>query len=127
MSEPLFFIIEGNDVGVYPSINDAQRNLEAIDVIHSEYLGFDSEGRQLSLAVDSKKRVIIKFAEEHPTHQKDLEAILRKFLVAIGETRYADLKFGFPELVQACQKHKYIPFSFSRLFSKMFQRRKSKN
>ena len=69
MIEHTIFIVEGNDVSSYASIEDAQLDLEVIDVENDEYVGYDHEGRLLKLDVDGKKkRVVITLAEDKPSH-----------------------------------------------------------
>ncbi len=80
----------GNDLSIYPSIEDARQDLEAVDIMNGEYVGYDAEGRLLILDVAREKRPIlfglfrvpidtvrIRSFEDEPQH----EALLRKTLI----------------------------------------------
>ena len=101
---------KGNDVSFYASIEDAQLDLEVIDVENGEYVGYDHEGRLLKLDVDGKKkRVVITLAEDKPSHAKELEAVIRTYLELVGEPFANDPAYDLPYLVEVCHKFLYSP------------------
>ena len=63
--KPPVFVIDGLDVGVFKSVEDAVLQLEPIDVNRGEYSAYDAEGRLLRLAVDGAK-VTAHLAETEP-------------------------------------------------------------
>lgn len=112
MIEHTIFIADknGNDVSSYASIEDAQLNLEVIDVENDEYVGYDHEGRLLKLDVNGKKkRVVITLDEDKPSHAKELEAVIRTYLEQVGESFPNDPAYDLPYLVEVCHKFSRVP------------------
>jgi len=97
------FIVEGNDLSVYSTLERAQNQLEPHDVLNLVYEGYDAEGRLLSLKVD-KRRVVISLAEENPTHAKTLENAIRNYLRATNNPLGDDESCDLNCLVTACIK-----------------------
>jgi len=101
VKEHTIFIIEGNDIASYASIEDAQLDLEVIDVEDDIYVGYDHEGRLLKLGVDGKKkRLVITLAENKPSHAKELEALIRTYLEQVGEPVPNDPAYDLPYLIK---------------------------
>ena len=83
-------------MSVYNSVENAQLDLEAIDVNNDEYVGYDGRGRLLRLSTSKIKKpflvffkvtiekVVIELAENNPTHASELRERLRKFFSHIG-------------------------------------------
>src|SRR5215510_8023151 len=80
---PPIFIVDGLDVGVFESLDDAVLQLEAVDVENGEYSSYDAEGRSLRLMTHGD-RVLAQLDEREPSHADELSAVLRDFLKAAG-------------------------------------------
>jgi hypothetical protein len=84
------------DVRFFESLQEAENYVEAIDVVNNEYVGYDSEGRILSLAVKPgstgilgqlgirRNRVAITIDEQRPSHADELRTLLVSFLRRVG-------------------------------------------
>lgn len=101
MKKHTIFIVEGNDIASYASIEDAQQDLEIIDVEDDIYVGYDYRGRLLKLSVDGKKKhVVITLAEDKPTHRKELETAIRRYLEQVGEPVLNDPAHDLPYFIK---------------------------
>jgi hypothetical protein len=111
MGEPQapIFAVDGLDVAVYATLDDALLHLEPIDVANKVNLVYDAKGRLLHLLTDGKKNVA-QLAEQEPLHAGELAAALRAFLAAVGETVPDDLLCDLPCLVEASKKFTYKPW-----------------
>jgi hypothetical protein len=120
------FVIEGLDVGVYASVQDAMLHLEPIDVADKIYKGFDAEGRKLKIETDGVK-VLIFTDEQEPVHANELEALLRDFLKAKSEAAGSDSTCNLPSLVEVCKKFTYVPpKTFREAVKGLFNRQRTK-
>jgi hypothetical protein len=92
---PPIIIGEPGDVGVFTSADAVTRNLHAA-VADAPYAAFDSEGRRLELVrTRARKRqllwsrtvkaVAVRSTELHPTHEAELDRLLRAHLHSIGD------------------------------------------
>ena len=97
---PPVFVIEGEDVIVYGSV---EVDLEPLDVKAGGLVAYDAEGRLLRLETD-RGRVIVSVAEENPTHALELEFALRRFLKATDDPLADDPACDLNCLVNACRK-----------------------
>lgn len=77
------FIAEGWDLKLYESLRDAVLDLEPVDVEDGIYTGYDSQGRLLKIETRDSA-VVLSAAEPSPTHQKQLEELLRGSLRLTG-------------------------------------------
>jgi len=102
------FIIDGLDVGVFASLDEALLQLESIDVKTGEYSSYDAEGRRIQLTVDGDK-VIGHLAAPTSTHAHELSAALREFLKAMGESNAEDADCDLQCLVELSRKFIYSP------------------
>lgn len=95
MVNPPIIIGEPGDVGIFSSAAAVTRNLDA-GVADGPYAAFDAEGRRLELVrTRVKKRVLlwnrsvdgvtITLTEAYPTHQAELDRLLREHLNSIGD------------------------------------------
>ena len=100
---PPVFIVDGEDVGVFASLEEALLQLEPRDVTNQEYTGYDSEGRLLRLETDGE-RVSAYLAEDEPIHALQLETALRCFLRAMNEPSANDPKCDLSCLVAASRR-----------------------
>lgn len=82
--KPPIIVDERGDTKVYKSIEDAEMDLEVIDVQNGEYVAYDSEGRLLTVIPISPYRVAIASTEQEPNHIDELHAILFRFLLHLG-------------------------------------------
>jgi hypothetical protein len=98
--QPPVIVAEGLDLKLYDSVRDAALDLEAIDVQDGIYVGYDSEGRELLLAVRDD-RIEISAAEASPGHRRQLTELLRAALAAVGRPISTDAKL--PELIEAAR------------------------
>jgi len=76
-------IAEGLDVYFYSQKEDAERWLEAVDVIDGVYVGYDATGRLLHIS-PAGQSARITLAEETPTHLEELRVLLVEYLTAVG-------------------------------------------
>ena len=97
---PPIFVIEGEDVIVYASV---EVDLEPIDVKAGGLVAYDAEGRLLRLEAN-RWEVTVSVAEEKPTHAVELEFTLRKFLKATDDPLADDPACDLKCLVNACRK-----------------------
>lgn len=120
----LFFVFDrnGDDVGVYSSLGDAEKHLEAIDVRNNEYEAFDAEGRLLRLTVENEA-VRITPAENEPGHAAELRDKLEVFLKA---TKVPDVTPGasLSQLVSAANQFAIKIENPGRLLKRIFGRSK---
>ena len=114
---PPIFIIDGEDVSIYKSVQDAAFHLEPIDVRNGEYVAYDSKGNLLRLETtqDDNSPIVISFAEEGLAHVKALEVTLRGYLKAMGEQVNIDPPYDLSCLVELSQKYIYVPKSLKEL------------
>ena len=108
---PPIFVVDGLDVGVFASVDDAVLQLEAVDVKQDEYFSYDGEGRLLRLIADGD-RVTAQLAETEPSHAEELSTILRDFLKEMGVKGVEDSSCDFQCLVEASRKFIYSPPRF---------------
>jgi len=93
VSYPLI-IAEGLDVGLYASIEEAELDLEGVDVEDGNYVGFDAVGRALNFCASGVRRgsilvdvgaAHVTVAESVPGHARELVFLLREYLQEIGQ------------------------------------------
>ena len=77
-------VIEDIDVSIYASVEDAQIDIEPIDVKTGGLVAYDAEGRLLRLETNGFS-VTISLAEDESRHAVELENALRNFLKALNE------------------------------------------
>ena len=97
------FVIEGLDVSVYSSVDDAQRSLEPWWIKEDRGDVYDAEGR-LMQGEAGRIRVTLSLSEEYPAHAEELENALRAYLRAIGSPAGNDQECKLLCLVDACSK-----------------------
>ena len=108
MRDPIIVVENVACIYVFDSKVQAERYLEAIDVLNGEYTAYESEGRLLSLEVVEKDRVRIAVADDVPKHEAELMAILQKHLEIVyqhhqaSETDY--VTGNLASLVAECRK-----------------------
>lgn len=83
---PPIVIDDHGDISLFPTLADAARELEAIDVVESVYEAFDSNGRRLSLAV-SEGLVRIWLDPQSVSEPDELLRRLRYFIMRVGPDR----------------------------------------
>ena len=98
------FIVEGNDVGIYKTLEKAINHLEPIDVKNKIYDGYDASGRKLKIDV-LNNRIVVTLAEEKPTHAKVLETILRNYLRSMDALSNDEKSSDLKALVNKCIKY----------------------
>ncbi len=103
---PPIFVIDGDDVIVYESI---EVDLEPLDVMGGGLVAYDAEGRLLRLETN-RGEVTVSLAEEKPTHAVELEFTLRRFLKATGEPLADDPECDLKCLVNTCRKFITSPY-----------------
>jgi hypothetical protein len=103
------FVIEGFDVSIYASVEDAERHLESPDILDNRYVAYDSEGRLLILKAPRPKtrkffgiqsvtvdKINISCDESQPLHsealKKELKELLKHFGVSPAWLEKAPLK-----------------------------------
>jgi hypothetical protein len=79
------------DLCIFGSIKNADAYIEPIDIVNSEWVIYDSEGRLLKASVVKKGRlvesIVLEELEDEPCHQGDLRNALIDFLVRVGEPK----------------------------------------
>jgi hypothetical protein len=110
--QPPVFVIEGGDVSVYESLEDATNGLEGVDVADGIYTLFDSVGKRIRLRADGVRRgrfvvdigtVSVDAIEESSEGPAELHRALREYARRLGRTDLdsADLH----RLVDAMSRH----------------------
>jgi hypothetical protein len=89
----------------YEKLQDAETDLEAIDVADNTYRGFDREGRLLSLTA-SGNDVHIALAEQEPTHADELRRLVKGVLSRVGRPASSD---DLSELLAQCENYVHRP------------------
>lgn len=84
-----FVIVEGNDVSLFSTKEQAEAALEAIDVRDGVYVGYDADGRLLQISPKGASSEI-SLTEAEPTHVDDLRDVLRRHLQYLGRAPEAD-------------------------------------
>jgi hypothetical protein len=107
MKPPLFFDNDG-DVLTFESREAAEQYIEPIDVANNEYVGYDSEGRLLSLSVTKARKVSIQESETEPTHLDSLRRLLVSFLSRVEKSRDWLADTSLQDLFQAMMKYKTV-------------------
>lgn len=109
-------IWESGDLYVYDSIAEAESGLEAIDVKHGIFEGFDAAGRLLKLGVSiqqervfgpfsiDRESVTVSLTEEMAGHRAELHQILLEFLTSIGLDPDALRGMSHEELVSEARR-----------------------
>lgn len=120
---PPIFIIDGHDVAIFASIEEAQLHLEPIDVKNQQCVAFDAEGRLLRIEVEHG-RIKAQLEEKESTHRGDLEAALRQYLRELKDPAGEDQRCDLPYLVQACHKYIYRASTLTDLLTKDWWKRK---
>ena len=93
--KPPIVVNNRGDVMFFASIEDVERELEAIDVENREYVAYDSEGHLVELGTAPRKgllffgikRVVVQGVEPAPAHAGELQELLRKFFRRVGEPK----------------------------------------
>ncbi len=98
------FVVEGNDVMIFPSIEDIQIQLEPIHIKDNIHISYDAEGRLLKLVTDGRDINILP-AEEDPSHAAELEGLLRNYLIAINEPMAKEITCDLSCLVNLSKKY----------------------
>jgi hypothetical protein len=116
--KPPLVIRSSGDVFFCRSIEAAERELEAVDVRHGEYTGYDRDGRLLLIDVITEtvpiffglgtaaiERVRIGVAEKEPTHMAEARAAVLGYLdrIGIGTRGMSDLTLA--ELIVESQPY----------------------
>ncbi len=77
------FIIEGDDIAIYKTLNDARNNLEISDVSQGIYKGYDAEGYPIRISVENKGIIL---AHSGAASEIDiLKAKLKNYLEWMGD------------------------------------------
>jgi hypothetical protein len=105
--QPPIFILEGHDLGIFDDVEQAQAQLEPIDVKDGIYEGYDAHGRRLRIWTDGK-RTFIELEEEQASDASSLESELRADLIRLGEDRAAEADCDLPCLVEISGRHAVV-------------------
>jgi hypothetical protein len=104
---PPIFVIEGRDVTIFESLEDAQLQVEPIDVLEGVYVAYDAEGRILRMVVEGDQ-VKVRLGEDEPTHAEELSRILKDYLKELGELTNEESTHELSRLVEACRKFTHV-------------------
>lgn len=123
ISLPLF-IYEPLDMGIYSSVEDAEKDLEPIDVQNGNYRGYDAIGHLLKLKIilqDNIQLVKIELAEYEPNHVEDLKTDLKEFLQETGDLSEGEKDLNLTELIEKSKKYIIeLPESSMEVFKDFF-------
>jgi hypothetical protein len=104
-------IVEPGDLHVFDTVEDAERDLEAVDVAEGGYTGYDSIGRLLDLQVDQGNKklfglfpmrvdlVRIRLAEPETQRLGELREALIKFIRAASASPASEADRSTAELI----------------------------
>jgi hypothetical protein len=83
---PPIVIDDHGDIALYPDVDTARREMEAIDVINGVYDAFDSTGARLSLAA---RESVVEISLDPDTDREPGELLrrLRHFIDRVGRER----------------------------------------
>ena len=87
-----------------PSVDRAERALEAVDVRAGVYEAFDSQGMPLTLRIERNDRVRIEEGSATRPEPERLADLLRAALRARGDARANDTTLLLEELVSICSE-----------------------
>ena len=110
--KPPIIINENGDLLFFETVQDAERYVEAIDVLNNEYVAYDSIGHLLELSVQLKKEydvVAISCIEQEPRHVYELQHILSDFFLQVEVNEEWIKKATLEDLVQkGIQEYKSV-------------------
>jgi len=105
---PPIFLIEGQDVGIFASLRDAEIQLEPPDVLDESNKGYDALGRRLRIETDGyATRITV--SEDEPSESEQLAEGLRAYLKHVGEERAGDPACDLTCLVELARGHANQP------------------
>lgn len=125
MNEQLFpiYLIEGDDIMIFSSIRDVQMQLEPVFISGEEPV-YDAKGRLIKIETDGRHINLLPI-EKEPLHAAELEASLRKYLIAMREPMAKEAVCDLQCLVQLSLKYtckitlkEYIASLWNRLLWK---------
>jgi len=114
------FIIEGEDVGIYSVVEDAQAAMEPPDVEAKRYAAYDAQGRLLRIETDGH-RTLISLAEDFLSTPDILEEKLSRYLSYRGEALAADPNCDLTCLVNAARSYAEAPFTTRNMFHRAWR------
>lgn len=98
------YLIEGRDIAIFQTVEDAQAELEPALVRQQSDVGFDARGQRL--AIESDERTVLISLDEHAeADPKALAERLRRYLIAVGEKRAGEEDCDLPCLVELSRAH----------------------
>ena len=103
----MVFDRHGVDLSVHGSMVDAVRAVEPTDVKYDEYVVFDSEGRLLTLSVETeggRERVTLVPSEAVPSHSEEFRRRLVGYLTATGDDASTLDKSSLANLISSAHK-----------------------
>src|SRR3954463_8679040 len=104
MELPLIILCQGSPIP-YLTAAEAGESMEAVDIDRGVYRGYDANGRLLKIVSHpTLHNGVISLAEATPTHARELERHLRRFLRSQGEPAADDGTCDLPCLVTAYQR-----------------------
>jgi hypothetical protein len=110
--KPPIFAVDGLDVAVYATTQDAFLHLEPSDVEDGSERIYDAEGRLVLIETDGTKITGGSCADE-PSHADELTLALRGFLAMMNEPQADDPTCDLPCLVELSLKYVYtVPSRF---------------
>ncbi len=112
------FVVEGGDVEVHASLDEAISSLEGIDVADGVYQVFDAAGRRIRLRAEGVKRgrftvdvgkVYLDRIEESSDGPSELLGALRQYARRLGRTDLDSAALG--DLIEAINRRRDSPKS----------------
>ncbi len=114
--KPPIIVDNRGDVGILKSVESAEKSLEPIDVLNSEYVIYDSEGRLLKASVEEKKvssvfgvpvhreSVVLSPVDQEPAHEDDLRRVLIRFLGKVSKSTEALEDYSLEQLIDRARE-----------------------
>lgn len=107
------WIDTSGDLRVYASVALAERSIEVNDAEDDQLHAFDSEGLLLRIVAneDGRGGAHLEAGEMSPHHRETLQAILRNFLVRLGEPASTVDVMTLENLIRAAYQMSPDPYS----------------
>lgn len=116
---PPVFLIEGLDVAIFASLEDAQLWLEPPDVPSQK--GYDAVGRRLRIETDGHATRIT-LVEDEPSDSEQFGKELRAYLGHVGELSASDPACDLPCLIKLARGHTYQSKTFWSVIRSLWRR-----
>lgn len=101
MQEPIILNYTG-DVYIFSTVQGAEQYAEPLSAEHGEFTAYDATGRELSISWTTNTVSIFSTGQES-VRVSELEYVLRKYLVAVGDVDADDVSCDVQCLIERCR------------------------